>query len=179
MSTEPHDPAFDEQLEAALEASCAALVELQLVRSLAGEDAELVATSTAAIAALRGAIAELRAAQVGSSHPLSQGFVLGCESESVEPDDPAPHMTDALQRLGRLLGTIRRRIVDASGRHDRELLERSTLALPTVAGARWQTRETALARIAHPPAWDAAGGSAGGERGGITGHLGGGRPRQA
>jgi hypothetical protein len=62
-------------LQIALEASCDALVAMQLVRSNA-TDRSLRAAAMTAISALRRAITELRAAEDAGTSLLASGFVL-------------------------------------------------------------------------------------------------------
>ncbi len=104
MSELPEDPLLAEYVEAALEASCAALVELQLVRSLAADNDELVAATTCAIAALRSAITDLRDAHAPGANLLAGGFVL--ESES-PPPLRSQEAAGPLQRSRRLVERAR------------------------------------------------------------------------
>ena len=72
--TEQHPLARD-RLEAALEASCEALIELELIRALAGDDVN--AHANLALDSLRRAIVELRAARGEQQSALAPGFVAG------------------------------------------------------------------------------------------------------
>jgi hypothetical protein len=75
---ERHSLARD-HLEAALEASCEALVGLQLTRQVGGEAVK--AQADQAIDSLRRAIVELRAARGEDQSALAHGFVTGESTE--------------------------------------------------------------------------------------------------
>jgi hypothetical protein len=77
---ERHSLARD-SLEAALEASCEALVRLELIREVGGD--ALKAHADLAIDSLRRAIADIRAARGEHQSALAAGFVTG-----ERPDDP-------------------------------------------------------------------------------------------
>lgn len=62
-----------DRLEAAVEASCEALIELQLIRAAGGEEVKVHANR--AIDSLRRAIVELRAARGERPSVLAPGFV--------------------------------------------------------------------------------------------------------
>ena len=62
--------------EAALEASCATLVALQLLGASADDDPHGTRQLTGHITSVRRAIAELRAARGETSNPLAFGFVM-------------------------------------------------------------------------------------------------------
>ena len=72
--SEPH-PSARERLVAALEASCAALIELQLIRAVGGDDVN--AHADLAIDAVRRVIVEVRAARGERRSALAAGFVTG------------------------------------------------------------------------------------------------------
>lgn len=80
-----------ERVDAALEASCEALVALQLVRGLASDES-LKLHTTRAIELVRRSIKELRAARGEPPSPFAYGFVLGRQARpSPEPEpDPEP-----------------------------------------------------------------------------------------
>lgn len=118
--SDPHDPVLAEYLEAALEASAAALVELQLVRSLAGDDERLVSATTRAIAALRSAISDLREAEPGSANPVARGFVLERDPET-RFAGPSQEATEHLQRSRRLIERARMSLPSARPRGERGL----------------------------------------------------------
>lgn len=73
-------------VDVALDASCAALMALDLVRTFAAEDERVTRRVSIAIAALRQAIADLREQQGASGRAASKGFVCGGRI-----DDPARH----------------------------------------------------------------------------------------
>jgi hypothetical protein len=64
-----------DRLEAALEAACEALIELQLIRTVGGN--EVNAHANLAIESLRRAIVELRAGRGEQPSALAPGFVTG------------------------------------------------------------------------------------------------------
>jgi hypothetical protein len=64
-----------DRLEAALEATCDALIELQLIRTVGGN--EVNAHANLAIDSLRRAIVELRAGRGEQPSALAPGFVTG------------------------------------------------------------------------------------------------------
>lgn len=71
------DLQLDEYVEAALEASCAALMALDRVRTDAASNERVTRRLSLAIAALRQAVADLRDLQAGRGSPASHGFVAG------------------------------------------------------------------------------------------------------
>lgn len=72
-----HEPSY---VEMALDASCAALTALDLVRTFAAEDERVTGRITLAIAALRHAIEDLRG-QLHGSERLPSAFVTSSDSE--------------------------------------------------------------------------------------------------
>lgn len=130
--SDPQDPLLTEHLEAALEASCAALVELQLLRGLTDEGEQIVGPVSCAIAALRGAIGELREAQTGQSNPLASGFVLDRETE-VPPAHQSQEASERLQRSRRLVERALTTLASGRPRGERGA-PRSPLLLPNAPG---------------------------------------------
>jgi hypothetical protein len=78
----PEEPVSADYVEVALDASCAALMALDLVRTLAADDERVTGRISLAIAALRHAIADLREQQAEGASAASNGFVCG-------PPEPA------------------------------------------------------------------------------------------
>jgi hypothetical protein len=72
-----HHPPASDYVEAALEASCATLIALQLVRAFAADDPHGTRQTSRAITAIRQAIDELRAMRAAGSGALVHGFVVG------------------------------------------------------------------------------------------------------
>lgn len=71
-----HYPASPDHLDPALEASCEALVALQLMRTLGGDQIQgAEGQMSRAIKSLRLAIAELRMARIQRASALAHGFV--------------------------------------------------------------------------------------------------------
>ena len=64
-------------VEVALDASCAALMALDLVRTFAADDERVIGRVSLAIAALRHAIADLRERQASGASDLANGFAAG------------------------------------------------------------------------------------------------------
>lgn len=85
-------------IEAALEASCATLVALERLRAFAANDPHRTAHLTREIDLIRRALEELRRAHETARHPLDYGFVLaeadpvdsGGDASQVEPLE-VPH----------------------------------------------------------------------------------------
>lgn len=75
-----------DRLEAALQASCEALIALELIHALARDELETHAVR--AIESLRRAIAELRAARGEEPSALVHGFVIGRTPEGSPQPDP-------------------------------------------------------------------------------------------
>ena len=71
-------------VEIALDASCAALMALDLVRTFAADDERVIGRVSLAIAALRHAIADLRERQASGTSGLSNRFASGDRLD----DDP-------------------------------------------------------------------------------------------
>jgi hypothetical protein len=73
-----HDElASADYVEVALEASCAALMALDLVRTSVADDEQVTGRISLAIAALRHVITDLRERQADGASPVSHGFVCG------------------------------------------------------------------------------------------------------
>lgn len=78
-ATSPEDELGpDDYVEVALDASCAALMALELLRTFAADDERVTGRIGLAISALRLAIADLRERQAGGASGVSHGFV--CDS---------------------------------------------------------------------------------------------------
>ncbi len=108
-----------EHYEAALEASCDALIALQLIsasktsscaegKQLEGQSARAIKPLRRTIKALRGAIEELRAAQNEGPSTLIIGFVLGADVEDAGcAEAPGRSIQAAPDRVGRRVDAAR------------------------------------------------------------------------
>jgi hypothetical protein len=84
-AVEPEGLGSPDYVEAAIDASCAALMALDLVRTFAADDERVTGRVSVAIAALRRAIADLRAQQAEDASAISHGFVSGLPGPSTAP----------------------------------------------------------------------------------------------
>jgi hypothetical protein len=75
-----YDTPADDPLEAALEAACESLIELQLIYAAARYDLSLSGHTSRAIGSLRTVLAQLRTARRADASPVAYGFVVACEN---------------------------------------------------------------------------------------------------
>jgi hypothetical protein len=79
---DPFDPLARDSLEAAVALGCEALLELELIQTIAGDHCNLKKHAELAISSLRHALALLRSDTVAAHSALAYGFVVDAQLEA-------------------------------------------------------------------------------------------------